>query len=409
MAILTVILVLCTAVFTSVSANGFADVNESDWFYNDVEYVRENKLMSGTSDSEFSPSGITTRGMIVTVLWRLEGAPEETGKDFEDVKDGAYYYDAVAWASNNNIVSGYSETVFGPDDTATREQLATIVYRYASYKNYDVSKGAELDKYVDKNEISEYAEKSIKWANASGLITGTSEETISPKNDVQRSQLAAILKRFCVNIVGENKEQDETDANIKEDNNASAGGGSSSSGNTSSGSSSGSSSSGSSGGNTTGDSTVGDSTTGGNGSSSGTTDTANVNISVDTASAKAGDEVEVAVKVDNNPGILGMTLTLSYDDTMCSLVSVKNGEAFEGVLDLSYSKDLKSGILFLWDGVDVSDESIKDGSILVLTFKVKDDAEEGACNITVETGDIVDNNLNSISPVIKNGEISISK
>ncbi|MBR5809315.1 MAG: S-layer homology domain-containing protein, partial [Clostridia bacterium] len=104
MAILTVILVLFTTIITSVSANAFADVKESDWFYNDVEYVRDNKLMSGTSDSEFSPSGVTTRGMIVTVLWRLEGEPKETGKSFEDVNEGAYYYDAVAWASNNNIV-----------------------------------------------------------------------------------------------------------------------------------------------------------------------------------------------------------------------------------------------------------------------------------------------------------------
>ena len=398
MAILTVILVLFTSILTSVSANAFTDVKDADWFYNDVKYVRENKLMSGTSDSEFSPAGVTTRGMIVTVLWRLEGEPKETGKAFEDVKEGAYYYDAVAWASNNKIVSGYSETIFGPNDTATREQLATIIYRYASYKKYDISKEAELDKYLDKDQISEYAVKSIRWANASGLITGTSEVTISPKNDVQRSQLAAILKRFCINIVGESEEeQEKIDTTEKEEDKKPSGGGQGGS----SGGSSGGTSGGSSGNGSSGD------------SSSGTTEkpeeVATVNLLVDTVSGKPGDEVTVAVNVENNPGILGMTLTLSYDEDMCSLEAIENGDAFKRILGLSYSNNIESGMKFLWDGERISKDSAKDGTILLLTFKIKDDAEEGSCYITVSTNDIVDNDLNSISPAIKNGEILISK
>ena len=398
-AILTLIMVLCTAVLTSVSANSFTDVKESDWFYNDVEYVRENKLMSGTSDSEFSPSGVTTRGMIVTVLWRLDGSPAEAGKEFDDVKAGAYYYDAVAWASNNGIVSGYSETTFGPDDKATREQLAAIVYRYASYKKYDVSKEAELDKYADSGEISEYAKKSIKWANASGLITGTSETTISPKNDVQRSQLAAILKRFCLNIVGGNNEPEvpvepekedkpvedkPTEEEPKEEEPVEDE---------------------PQGGTTTGDPTVGDDTTG---EVETPVDTSKTTISVDNVSAKAGEEVTVAVKVANNPGILGMTLGLTYDDTKCTLVSASNGEALAGVLDLTNSKTFASPMNFLWDGVEISDDAIKDGTILLLTFKVNDGAE-GVCNISLKDGGLVDNDLNDISTVIKNGAITISK
>ncbi len=395
MAILTATLVLCTAILTSVSAsNPFTDVKDSDWFYNDVEYVRENKLMSGTSDSEFSPAGITTRGMIVTVLWRLDGSPVETGKDFDDVKEGAYYYDAVAWASNNGIVSGYSETTFGPDDTATREQLATIVYRYASYKKYDVSKEAELDKYVDKDQISSYAEKSIKWANASGLITGTSEETISPKNDVQRSQLAAILKRFCVNIVDAKIETPEaTKAPEKEEEKDTTG------------------SSGSSGG-----SGGGSGSAGGSGSSSTPTptpeapsQTSPVNVSVDTVDAKPGEEVTVAVNVDNNPGILGMRISVSYGDGV-TLVSTSCGEAFDGIMDFTLPGDMSANPLrFLWDTVEIAGDEVKDGAILYLTFKVNDDAEAGDCDIKVEVIDMVDNSVRDLDSVVTNGAISISK
>jgi len=177
--------------------NTFSDVNESDWFYSDVVYVNKNGLMNGTSENCFSPGATTTRGMIVTVQWRLEGALVEEGKTFVDVKSDAYYHGAVAWASNHQIVTGYDETNFGPEDEATREQLATIIYRYATYKQYDLTKKSTLDEYIDKSQISDYAVPSIQWANANGIITGTSNNTLSPGDYVQRSQLAAILTRFC--------------------------------------------------------------------------------------------------------------------------------------------------------------------------------------------------------------------
>ena len=108
----------------------FTDIKVTDWCYDVVKYVQENKLMTGTSETEFSPSGATTRGMIVTVLWRIEGEPIVEEKAFEDVDSDAWYSKAVAWALNNQIVSGYNETTFGPNDTATREQLSTIIYLY---------------------------------------------------------------------------------------------------------------------------------------------------------------------------------------------------------------------------------------------------------------------------------------
>lgn len=399
-AVLTMLLVLCMAI-TAVSATGFADVKESDWFYNDVEYVRENNLMSGISDSEFAPSGKTTRGMIVSVLWRLDGSPAAAGKDFDDVSKSDWYYDAVAWASSNGIVSGYG-TTFGPDDNATREQLAAIVYRYASYKKYDVSKEAELDKYTDAGEISEYAVKNLKWANASGLITGTSATEISPKAEVQRAQLAAILKRFCLNVIGESDEQEKPVEDKKEDEKPveeepkEEKPSEESKDN-----------------DTTGDPTVGDDTTADDNTSSTPVETpvdpSATAIAVDKVSAKPGEEVTVAVKVNNNPGILGMTLILDYDKTMFTLLSAKNGEALEGVLDLTTSKNLADEPKFLWDGVEITPENVKDGTILLLTFKVNDNAKEGAYNIALAGEGIVDNDLNDVNTVIKNGEITISK
>ncbi len=377
----TSIIIACATVNSSTAAKNydapFSDVKDTDWFYEDVKYVYQNNLMNGISNTEFSPSGVTTRGMIVTILWRLEGEPIEKGKDFDDVNNDAYYYNAVAWASNNQIVNGYRESTFGPNDTATREQLVTIMYRYASYKKYDISKEAELDKYVDANQISEYAIKSIKWANANGIISGTSNQTISPKDNVQRCQVAAILKRFCVNTAGikdeisseEQPEKDVEEEIVQPGNNK-------------------------------GDEEF----------TSQETNTSPI-IVADKVHAKPGDEVEFVVEVKNNPGILGMTLTLYYDDTFCTLESAENGDAVKNILDLTTSKELGNGSRFVWDGVEITGKDIKDGPVLLLKFKVKDDAPEGTCPITVKyfNDDIVDNNLDAVYPVIKNGEIVISK
>ena len=388
----------------------FADVKESDWFYDDVKYVQANKLMTGTSDTEFSPSGVTTRGMIVTILWRLDGEPIVEGKEYEDVSKDAYYYNAVAWASNNQIVSGYSETVFGPNDTATREQLATIMYRYASYKKYDVSKETELDKYTDKEQISEYAVKSLKWANANGLITGTSEETISPKDDVQRCQVAAILRRLCEKYeiikedVPEEKseeqpskeatDKEETNKTEEDDEEINIGGGASS----------GSGSSGTV--NKDDEENVADD------SSSDSTNEREDNtpvVVVDKITASAGDEVQVAVKIKNNPGVLGMTLSLYYDESKCTLESVTNGSAVEGVLNLTPSKTLGSGVRFVWDGIEITPEDVKNGDILVLTFKIDNNAIEGKIPLTLKCfdGDVIDNDLNNIPLIVENGYINI--
>lgn len=201
-------LLLCAALLigvlpTTTLAAGespFTDVKTSDWFYDGVQYVYEHDMMNGTGNGKFSPNETTTRGMIVTILHRLEGTPSANGTAFSDVASGKWYSEAVIWASSNDIVNGYGNGKFGPEDTITREQMAAILYRYANYKSYDVSSSADLSKYTDSAQISSYAAESMAWANAAGLISGTTNTTLSPKGSATRAQAATILMRFCENI-----------------------------------------------------------------------------------------------------------------------------------------------------------------------------------------------------------------
>ncbi len=180
---------------TQPSAPGsFTDVKDSDWFASAVKYAYENGLMTGTGNGVFSPNTATNRAMIVTILYRLEGSPAMTNSSsFTDVASGTYYADAVAWAAQNGIVSGYGNNKFGPTDNITREQLATILYRYAQYKNNDTTASADLSTYTDANAISAYARTALSWANAEKLINGTSTTTLSPKQTATRAQVAQIL------------------------------------------------------------------------------------------------------------------------------------------------------------------------------------------------------------------------
>ena len=140
--------------------------------------------------------------MIVTALYRLEGKPAVEGENpFCDVAAGSYYEKAITWAVTNNIVAGYGEGEFGPDDTITREQLAAILYRYASFKGYDVSVAASLTGYDDANKVSAYAVPAMQWATGAGLIKGD-ENKLMPTDKATREQIAAILYRFCEIIIG---------------------------------------------------------------------------------------------------------------------------------------------------------------------------------------------------------------
>ncbi|MCI7473900.1 MAG: beta-N-acetylglucosaminidase domain-containing protein, partial [Clostridiales bacterium] len=159
----------------------FTDVKADEWFYEAVKYVCDNKLMDGTSSTTFAPLMITNRAMIVTILWRLEGQPKaEATLSFTDVESGVWYTDAVNWAASKGIVKGYSDTVFAPNDTVTREQLATILYRYAESKGYDVSAKGDLTTFADGANTSSWAAEAMEWAVGSGLLSGKDGGKLDP-------------------------------------------------------------------------------------------------------------------------------------------------------------------------------------------------------------------------------------
>ena len=179
----------------------FVDVDDSDWFYDAVYYAYTNGLMDGVSTTQFAPNSNLTRGMVVTILYRLEGEPRVTGSSgFTDVASGAWYADPVTWAAANGIVNGVSDTEFAPNTDITREQLAAILFRYAEYKGYDVSGRDSLTGYTDRGSISAYALDAMRWAVDEGLITGMTATTIVPQGTATRAQCATMLMRFIENI-----------------------------------------------------------------------------------------------------------------------------------------------------------------------------------------------------------------
>ena len=179
----------------------FTDVSTSDWFYDDVAFVYENGLFSGTDSRSFSPNASMTRAMLVTVLYRLEGEPTVTGRSsFTDVRSGAYYEKSVIWAAANGIVTGTDSTSFSPDAKVTREQLAAILYRYAQYRKLDTDASAKLNSFTDADSVSAYASEALGWAVSEGLINGASGK-LMPKGDATRAQVAAILHRLVKNVL----------------------------------------------------------------------------------------------------------------------------------------------------------------------------------------------------------------
>ena len=178
----------------------FTDASPTAWYHDGVHYCLDNGLMGGYPGSLFGPDDATTRGMIVTILYRLEGEPAASGSDFTDVPAGQYYTDAVAWAAANGIVNGYGDGAFGPEDPITREQMAAILYRYAAYKEYDVTARADLSGYTDADQISPYAAHAMAWVNGEGILAGTSATTLDPAGSATRAQAATILMRFCEDI-----------------------------------------------------------------------------------------------------------------------------------------------------------------------------------------------------------------
>ena len=180
----------------------YVDVNPGDWFYDAVNYVTDKGLMNGVGNGQFAPQMDTSRAMIVTILWRLEGSPYSTvPMTFQDVPGSQWYAEAIRWAAANGIVTGYNSAAFGPNDQITREQMATILYRYSRYKGYDISAQAALSSYVDADTVGSWAQAGMAWANANGLINGMPGNKLEPQGSAVRCQTATILMRFCENVL----------------------------------------------------------------------------------------------------------------------------------------------------------------------------------------------------------------
>ncbi|MBR2736798.1 MAG: S-layer homology domain-containing protein, partial [Firmicutes bacterium] len=180
----------------------FTDVPLNAWYVAAVRYANASGLMKGVSDTEFSPETNLTRAQVVQILYNLEKKPSVDGaaENFADVDDGDWYSDAVKWAVSNDVVKGLSDTEFGPDVQSNRETTATLLFRYAGHKEFDVStEGADLSKYTDAGQIHDWAAEGMQWANVNGIINGVSATELSPLTLATRAQMAQIMKGFTSN------------------------------------------------------------------------------------------------------------------------------------------------------------------------------------------------------------------
>ncbi len=195
-------IMVCVSTGVSAAETGYKDVPQNAWYADAVQFVSQNGLMGGVGSGKFAPNDNTTRGQLVTILYRLEGEPAVSGgTDFSDVHPSDYFGKAVKWASANSIVGGVGENRFGPGTPITREQMVTILHRYSQYKHYDTSKLAGLwETYSDSDKISSYASKAMSWACAYKLISGINATTLAPGAKTTRAEIAAILTRFCQTI-----------------------------------------------------------------------------------------------------------------------------------------------------------------------------------------------------------------
>lgn len=384
LAVLGIMLGMFASSASAVNGTQFSDVKETDWFFQSVQYVCAHGIMNGSSGNSFAPQDKTTRGMIVTMLYRYDGSPVVSGQcPFGDVAAGKYYRKAVIWAAENQIVGGLGGDRFGPDEPVTREQLAAILYRYANYKGYDTQRSVELAKFADRDDVGSYAVNAVKWAVADGLLSGVSATELQPKGFAIRAQVAAILMRFCE---GTASGEPAAASDEKEQENTKPAG---SSGSTESGDKADS-----------GESTEKPDVPAQSG----------FGLSVESVKASAGDKlVTVRISVKDNPGILGMRFSVSYDESVLTLTGALNGDAVSRILTLTKAKTLCSGCNFVWDGIEIDAEDVKDGTVLELQFRVSDSAAAGNYPITIRynSGDIVDNDLQKLSPYIQNGYISI--
>jgi hypothetical protein len=183
----------------------FNDIAKGDWYYRAARYAYSNALITGTTDTTFAPQSTLTRAMLATILYRNAAGDAALGvpraeTPFTDVVSGQWYTDAIAWASSNGIVNGVGDDKFAPNAPITREQFATLLYRYAQWSDATASGTANLSAYTDADAVSEYARDAMAWAVANGLITGRTATTLAPQGTATRAEAATLLQRYLENV-----------------------------------------------------------------------------------------------------------------------------------------------------------------------------------------------------------------
>ncbi len=178
------------------SSISFADVKETDWYFESVKFANANRLMSGVSETEFAPMNHLTRGMLVTILYRLEKEPDCSASTFSDVEDGMWYTKGIAWAAENNVVSGVGDNQFAPNSNITREQIALIMYNYSNLHAFDTKESKSVAEFKDANSVSAWAKEAVEWAVGAGLLSGKGDGILDPKGNATRAEIATILMRY---------------------------------------------------------------------------------------------------------------------------------------------------------------------------------------------------------------------
>lgn len=399
----------------------FSDVPKNEWYSESVEYVFENGLMNGTSKTTFEPASSITRGMIVTIIYRMEGMPTVVSESkYTDVNKEFYYYSPIVWATENGIVNGYSKEIFAPNDRITREQFAAILYRYADYKGLDVSFDLRiveaLKKYDDNSLINDYAKDAISWANHSKLITGTSVTTLEPQGTATRAQAATIFMRFdkwideAENAKSDEQKTDETSKDNEEpDDHKDVTADNSQNESTKE--------------NETPTHTNNTDKESENGTSNeekepdNTTDNNDTEIDyqglylkVNDSEITNGNNVEVNVSLENNPGIMGMMISFEYDEKAMKLVKVLNGNVLtdENGYVFTSPRNMASGCRASW--YTLEDEcTMVSGTVVTLVFEVFDSTQKGSYPVTIRynSDDVIDMNEENLALEIINGQIIV--
>ena len=178
----------------------FNDIKETNWYRDAVQYVYDRGMMNGMTPKNFEPAASASRAMLVTILYRMEGEPETQGAGFSDVADWMYYADSVAWATEKGIVTGHEDGTFQPDSEVTREQIVSMLYRYAKMKGYDTARGTKSTTFTDGAVIEPYAQEAVEWAASIGLVNGYQDGSFRPGGKAARAEVAVILTRFCQDV-----------------------------------------------------------------------------------------------------------------------------------------------------------------------------------------------------------------